>query len=200
MNFFVQLAPFSHSWWDIQLAQAKFAAEERNAGMVVSADVGNSFDVHPTDKGPLGRRLAALALSRDYGFDKLVADSPTIREVRANGDQLVLSFDYADGWYVYSADWSIEVPFEVAGEDGVYRAARIVNANGGAEKTIAWKTNGVVSGRDLVLKAEGVSVPRKVRYLHNSPWFGNVFAISGLPLGPFEATVSVATEAVDGAK
>ena len=198
--YFVQLAPFSCSWWDIQLAQAKFAAEEENAGMVVSADVGNSFDVHPTDKGPLGRRLAALALNRDYGFAKLIADSPTIREVRADGAQLVLSFDHADGWYVYNADWSIEVPFEIAGDDGEYHAARIVNANGGAEKTIAWKTNGVVEGRNLVLKAEGVAAPKKVRYLHNSPWIGNVFAISGLPLGPFEASVSVLAEAGDGAK
>ena len=187
--YFVQLAPFSCSWWNIQMAQAKFAAEEKNAGMVVSADVGNNADIHPVDKGPLGRRLAALALNRDYGFDKLVADSPTIREVRADGDKLVLSFDHADGWYVYNADWRIDVPFELAGEDGAFRPAIIVNANGGAEKTIAWKTNGSVRGRDLLLKAEGVAEPKKVRYLFNKPWTGNVYSAAGLPLGPVEASV-----------
>ena len=92
------------------------------------------------------------------------------------------------------------MPFEIAGDDGEYHAARIVNANGGAEKPIVWRTNGWVEGRNLILKAEGVAVPKKVRYLHNSPWIGNVFAISGLPLGPFEAAVSASAEAGDGAK
>jgi len=187
--YFVQLAPFSRTWWDIQLAQARFAAEEKNAGMVVSVDVGNGWDIHPADKGPLGRRLAALALNRDYGFDRLVADSPVFREARADGESLVLSFDHADGWYVYNADWGVDVPFELAGEDGVYRPAHLVNANKGENKTVAWHTTGVVHGRNLILKADGVREPRKVRYLYNEPWTGNVFSAAGLPLGPFEASV-----------
>ena len=109
--------------------------------------------------------------------------------MRADGDKLVLSFDHADGWYVYNADWRIDVPVELAGEDGAFRPAIIVNANGGAEKTIAWKTNGRVKGRDLLLKAEGVAEPKKVRYLFNKPWTGNVYSAAGLPLGPFEASV-----------
>ena len=47
------------------------------------------------------------------------------------------------------------------------------------------KPSGVVEGVDLVLRAEGVAVPKKARYLYNRPWNGNVFAKSGLPLGPF---------------
>ena len=185
--YFVQLAPFSHSWWDIQLQQAKFAAEEKNAGMVVSADIGNNFDIHPADKGPLGRRLAALALNRDYGFDGLVADSPVCKSARTEGDTLVLSFDHADGWYVYNADWSLDVPFEVAGDDGVFKPAVLVNLKKGTKRpngSVA-KPSGVVEGVDLVLRAEGVAVPKKARYLYNRPWNGNVFAKSGLPLGPF---------------
>ena len=187
--YFVQLAPWLSSWWGIQGEQARFAAEEKNAGMVVSADVGNFHDIHPADKGPLGRRLAALALNRDYGFSKLVADSPTVRSVRADGDKLVLSFDHAKGWYVYNPDWKLEVPFELAGEDGQFRPAKLVNANGDAKEAQMWVTNGRVNGSDLILRAEGVAAPKKVRYLFQSPWAGNVFADSGLPLGPFEAAV-----------
>ena len=185
--YFVQLAPFSCSWWDIQLQQAKFAAEEKNAGMVVSADIGNNSDIHPADKGPLGRRLAALALNRDYGFAGLVADSPVCKSARTEGDTLVLSFDHADGWYVYNADWSTNVPFEVAGDDGAFKPAVLVNLKKGAKRpngSVA-KPTGVVEGADLVLRAEGVAVPKKARYLYNRPWNGNVFAKSGLPLGPF---------------
>ena len=189
--YFIQLAPFSKSWWTIQMQQAKFADEEKNAGMVVSADVGNNFDIHPADKGPLGRRLAALALNRDYGFSRVVADSPSFRSARTEGDTLVLSFDHADGWYVYNADWKVSVPFEIAGEDGEFKPAALVNIKEGVKRsngTIS-KPSGEVEGKELVLKAEGVAAPVKVRYLYSRPWNGNVFAASGLPLGPFEASV-----------
>ena len=185
--YFVQLAPWKFSWWNLNAAQAKFAAEEKNAGMVISADVGNSADIHPVDKGPLGRRLAALALNRDYGFEGLVADSPTVRAVRAEGDRLVLSFNHANGWYVYNFDWTLGVPFELAGEDGVWHPAVLVNANQGMTEPKEWVTNGRVNGRDLVLRAEGVAAPKRVRYLFNAPWTGNVYADSGLPLGQFES-------------
>ena len=125
--YFVQLAPFSRSWFSVQMGQAKFAAEEPNAGLVTSVDVGNSYDIHPVDKGPLGRRLAALALRRDYGFSSLVADAPTVSSVQTDGDKLVLTLDNADGWYVYNADWGVGVPFEIAGDDGEYKPARVVN-------------------------------------------------------------------------
>ena len=188
--YFVQLAPWHESWWDIHLAQAKFAAEEPNAGMVVTADIGNSHSIHPADKGPVGRRLAALALKRDYGFSDIVADSPTIRAVRAEGDRLVLDFNDADGWYIYSDDRRDSVPFELAGEDGEYRPARIVNAAYGGQKAeTAGVEQGQVAGCELVLRAEGVPRPLKVRYLFQRPWTSALFAMSGLPPGPFEADV-----------
>lgn len=188
--YFVQLAPWHESWWDIWMAQAAFAAEEPNAGMVVTADIGNSHSIHPADKGPVGRRLAALALKRDYGFSDIVADSPTIRAVRAEGDRLVLDFNDADGWYIYSDDRRDSVPFELAGEDGEYRPARIVNAAYGGQKSeTAGVEQGQVAGRELVLRAEGVPRPLKVRYLFQRPWTSALFAMSGLPPGPFEADV-----------
>lgn len=188
--YFVQLAPWKSSWWDIWMAQAAFAAEEPNAGMVVTADIGNSHSIHPADKGPVGRRLAALALKRDYGFSDIVADSPTIRAVRAEGDRLVLDFNDADGWYIYSDDRRDSVPFELAGEDGEYRPARIVNAAYGGQKAeTAGVEQGQVARRELVLRAEGVPRPLKVRYLFQRPWTSALFAMSGLPPGPFEADV-----------
>ena len=187
--YFVQLAPFSRSWWGIQLAQAKFAAEEKNAGMAVAVDVGNSFDIHPNEKGIVGRRLAALALSRDYGFEGLVADSPTLKGVCSEEGRIILAFDNAKGWSYYARDWGIDYGFEVAGTDGEWKKAYIVNACKGAKKSVPWRTNGVVEGADLVLEAEGVEKPMKVRYLHEKPWVGGLFADSGLPLGPFEASV-----------
>ncbi len=187
--YFVQLAPFSRSFYPLQLAQAKFAAEERNAGMAVTVDIGNSDDIHPNEKGTIGKRLAALALRRDYGFDGIVADSPTLRGVCSEEGRLILAFDNAKNWRYYAADWNVDYGFEVAGPDGEWKKAYIVNANKGATAKQAWKTNGAVDGSDLILEAQGVEKPMKVRYLFQKPWIGGLYADSGLPLGPFEAEV-----------
>ena len=69
--YFVQLAPFTYGGdgkalpviWE---AQQKFADEEKDAGMAVITDVGDLHDIHPNDKETVGRRLALLALNRDY--------------------------------------------------------------------------------------------------------------------------------------
>ena len=80
------------------------------------------------------------------------------------------------------------MPFELSGEDGVFKPAVLVNVDGFGQKPAPYKTKGIVKGGELVLKAEGVASPKKVRYLYEKPWIGNVFAASGLPLGPFEAS------------
>ena len=184
--YFVQLAPFSCSWYDVQLAQAKFAFEQPNAGMVTTCDIGNNDDVHPIEKGTIGKRLAALALSRDYGFADINAEVPTLKSCKWENDRVVLSFNHADGWYLYNPDWATEVPFEVAGEDGKWVPARVVNSNLGKTKPELWVTRGQVEGKDLVVAADGVK-PVKVRYLYQKPWNGNLYAANGIPLGPFEA-------------
>lgn len=186
--YFVQLAPFSN-WWDIQLAQARFAAEEKNAAMVTTCDIGNLHDIHPNEKGTVGKRLAALALSRDYGFTDLVAEPPTVRTCESEGDRVILAFDRAERWFLYNADWSVDVPFEIAGADGVWHKAVLVNKNTGLTNTVPWKTKGRIDGRDLVLRADGVGEPKRIRYLHERPWSGFLYADSGLPLGPFEREV-----------
>ena len=187
--YFVQLAPYEIPWWGLQLAQAKFAAEEPNAAMVTTVDIGNLADIHPNEKGTIGKRLAALALRHDYGFEDLVADAPTLRGICSEEGRLILSFNNAKRWYVYQPDWGVDYGFEIAGPDGEWKKAYLVNVNDGAKEKKKWQTNGRCEGRDLILAADGVEKPMKVRYLYNRPWFGTVYADSGLPLGPFEAEV-----------
>ncbi|MGN0853957.1 MAG: sialate O-acetylesterase [Kiritimatiellia bacterium] len=187
--YFVQLAPFGKSWWGLQLAQAQFAAEEKNAALVTTVDIGNPNDIHPNEKGTIGKRLAALALRHDYGFADLVAEAPTLRGICSEEGRLIMSFHNAQGWYVYQPDWGVDCGFEIAGPDGEWKKAYLVNVNKGAKKPVPWHTDGVCEGRDLILAADEVEKPMKVRYLYRKPWVGTVYADSGLPLGPFEAEV-----------
>ena len=176
--YFVQLAPFSRSWFEVQQGQALFEREEKNAGMAVTCDVGNSWDIHPNDKETVARRLVLHALRRDYGFDGLIDDSPALKEWKIDGDAFVMSFSDATAWYVYNADRSGVQGFEIAGPEGVFKPAKVVNANSGG---------GTLKGAELVVKADGIAQPRRLRYLASKPWIGALYSFdSGLPLGPFE--------------
>ena len=175
--YFVQLAPFSRSWFSVQMGQAKFAAEEKNAAMITTCDIGNSWDIHPNDKESVARRLVLHALKRDYGFDNIIADAPELKSWKVEGDKFVMSFSNANSWYAYNDDRTEAKGFEIAGKDGKFVPARIQNKG----------ANGTLAGSELIVSAPGVAVPRRLRYLASKPWIGSLYSFdSGLPLGPFE--------------
>ena len=185
--YFVQLAPFNRSWYDVQLAQARFAAEEKNAGMAVTCDLGNPYDVHPNAKEPVARRLALHALKDIYGFDDVIADSPTLKSSHVDEQgRFVLEFNDATSWYGYTPNNAAPDGFEIAGEDGVFHPARVANQL--IEKGRKGK---MYEGRELIVASDKVKAPKRLRYLYSKPWVGSLYAgDSGLPLGPFEVTVA----------
>ena len=176
---FVQIAPYKNNALPIQLAQAQFAKEEKNAAMVVISDIGNWWDVHPNNKVLVAKRLAVIALARDYGFTGIRADSPTLREWHAEGNEAVLTFDKARSLYLYNPDNSLDSTFEIANADGCWVHAEILNI----------ETNGLRRGsfpsNKIRLVATGVASPAGVRYLHCPPFTGNIFNEMNLPLGVF---------------
>lgn len=184
--YFAQLAPWGNAGIaNIQMAQAQFDAEEPNAGMAVINDVGNLKDIHPNDKRTVAKRLALHALRRDYGWTSVRDNSPTLKGWKVEGDAFVLSFNDAEGWYVYNPDRSVAVGFEICGADGVWKPAKIRNLVEGKDRNGKPYWNGPVKGKDLVVAAEGVSAPVKLRYLHSAPWFGALYNDVCLPLGAF---------------
>jgi sialate O-acetylesterase len=62
--------------------------------MVVSIDTGDSLDVHPTDKKPIGERLSLLALAKTYQLS-LDYSGPIFKEYQQKGNTIELSFDFA---------------------------------------------------------------------------------------------------------
>ena len=193
--YFAQIAPFDYEATDptsgangylprLQIEQAKFAAEETNAAMVVTGDVGSLGDVHPHEKASVGRRLAMLALKNDYGFGGIVAESPTLAKARVAGDVVQLDFDGVETWHVYRPDRTTDLTFEVLDRNGAWRPADVLNMhvpNG------YWDAqHGCVPTNRLVVGARNVPTPRGVRYLFSLPFRGGLRSNWGLPLGPFE--------------
>lgn len=68
-----------------------------NTGMVVSSDQGDSLDVHPANKKPIGERLAYWVLNRTYGHEDVLPSGPLFRCAEFRNGAVYVSFDYGDG-------------------------------------------------------------------------------------------------------
>ena len=174
--YFVELAPYRSSWFELQRAQMKFAAEERNAALAVVSDAGNLDDIHPNDKEIVAKRLALHALKRDYGFANIEDESPVLKSWKVENGAFVMTFDHAAGWYVYAPNRSVVPNFEIAGADGVFVPAKLRNV----------EASGKVKGKNLVVSADAVKDPVRLRYLFKTPFTGTVYSDAALPLGSFD--------------
>ena len=175
--YFVQLAPYNQNWPGIVKAQNKFAAEQKNAAIAVTADVGNFSDIHPNNKEIVGRRLAVHALKNDYGFDIPETDSPVFKKVEFDGAKAKVYFDNAKSFYIYANNRSVEPAFELAGKNGAWMKAKVLNV----------KDNGVIKGDHIELTCDKIKNPVKVRYMIKAYTMGTVYNEASLPLGPFES-------------
>ena len=92
------------------------------SAMAVSSDYGDSLDVHPRNKRPIGQRLARQALRKVYSMNNIEADGPEIIRAEPFGKGKVkLVFAHADG--LTTSDGQPPLTFEVASHDGLYHWA-----------------------------------------------------------------------------
>ena len=186
--YLAQLAPWEQNWMEICMAQTKFCAEEKNAALAVLADVGNFRDIHPNDKEIVAKRLVLHALKRDYGFDIPEDDSPVLKSISFGGGKARLAFDHVKDWYVYAPDHSRAPAFELAGEDGVWHSATILNYRKRRDSEGKEKGTDFIDGPEIVLSSAEVANPIKVRYMGKPLTSGTLYNEASLPLGPFELT------------
>lgn len=179
----------------IQLCQAQFAEEEPHAGMVVVNDVANPADEHPARKEIVAQRLALHALKRDYGFPNVVADSPKAVAAVREGGGVRVKFANAKFLYVYNDDMTMPRGFEIAGADGVFHEATIrdmaTNTNKAGRVTAAY-AGGATQKPELLIAADAVAEPHRIRYLFARAVPGSVFSEVNLPLGAFDLPVKPA--------
>ena len=195
MSFYiVQLASFRY-WHEkykhIMAAQERFVRDERNAALVVTADIGNLHDVHYPDKETVAQRLAAIALKRNYAFPIPEAEPPVLEHVEFTDGTARMTFSHARRFYVYAQHFYADPNFEVAGEDGVWHPARLQNV----EAVKGLNAGMVAGGNVLAVRSEKVPCPVRVRYLDGIDAVGTVFNEANLPLGYFEAAKDLKAQA-----
>jgi sialate O-acetylesterase len=134
--YFVQLSTFNEfngnsnvgsRWAELREAQTQ-TLKLPNTGMVVTTDIGNAKDIHPTNKQDVGARLAAIALNDIYD-KKQVCSGPMYKSMEIKGNQIILTFDKI-GSGLSSSDNSENVKgFEIAGADKVFYSAKAIIKN-----------------------------------------------------------------------
>jgi len=155
-------------WAELREAQALAARTVPRVGMAVLIDIGEDADIHPKNKQEVGRRLALLALVRDYGRTDLACEGPTLKSHRVEKGKLVLEFDHA-GAGLASSDGRDPLGFAVASAKGEFVPARAR-----------------IEGATVVVSSPKVPHPVAVRYAWaDAPEAATLVGPTGLPASPF---------------
>ena len=127
---FAQLSSINRpSWPMFRDSQRRMQKSIPNIYMVVTSDVGDSLDVHPRMKRPVGKRMARQALHNVYGFKSITPHGPEAIKARCSGNSIIITFNCADT--LTTSDGEPVRTFEIAEADGVFRpaTATIINRN-----------------------------------------------------------------------
>lgn len=140
-----------------------------NTGMAVTIDIGEWNDIHPLDKGDVGKRLALAAEKVAYGENKVVYSGPIYRSMDIEGNRIIVLFTNAGGGLVVKGGGPLK-RFEISGIDGKFVLAK---AEIKRDKVVVW--------------SDTVSHPTAVRYAWaDNPTGANLYNKEGLPASPFE--------------
>jgi hypothetical protein len=155
------------SQWGELRDQQRQVAEAAHCGMAVLIDLGDSHNIHPTDKADVGYRLEQEALIMPYGVKK-VRLSPKFDQAQVEGSKIRVFYkNVEEGLRSIGGDL---MGFEVAGEDGAFVSAQAKIEKG---SVVVWN--------------DRVPHPLAVRYAWEDDPACNLYGTNGLPASPFMA-------------
>ncbi len=173
--YYVQLANFNNvgnsnegcGWAELREAQT-MTLSLPHTGMVVTTDIGNPIDIHPTNKQDVGKRLAAIAFNNIYGI-AMQDRGPSYSSMQIKENEMILSFDHIGTGLFTPDQYGYIKGFEIAGMDQVFYLARAY-----------------ISGNNIVVSCDKVARPLAVHF----GWNGNttdcnLFNKEGFPAVPF---------------
>jgi sialate O-acetylesterase len=155
----------------IREAQFLTLKQTPNTAMVVTIDIGDARDIHPTNKRPVGERLALAARAVAYN-EKIEYSGPQYTEMKTKGNTLLLAFSHVGTGLIPqdgpSNGKSGLQGFTVAGPDKIFHPAQAK-----------------VEGDTVVVTSSLVTQPKAARYGWANVATGNLFNREGLPASPF---------------
>ena len=168
--YFAQIAPYFNYGGMLphfRAAQNSFISFPKT-GMIVTLDIGEKYDIHPSNKHDVGYRFARLALNRTYGVE-LIDSGPLFNYFKKEGRNLKVYFNHT-GSGLTMRDNNGRKWFEIAGLDKKYHEARVIN----------YKNH-------LELSSISVKDPQFVRYAWSDTATATLYNLDGLPASPFSS-------------
>lgn len=166
----VATRPVDSFWASLRDVQRRVVEADAHAALAVSIDVGDRYDIHPTNKQQVGRRLALAARRLIYGED-IVASGPAPIDASRAGGQVVVRFsNAASGLVVYGGNRPIG--FELCDEGN---RCEYVDAT--------------VTGDRVLLDVGSIAKPSRVRYAWADSPMCNLYNDNDLPAVPFELRI-----------
>ena len=173
--YYVQIAPFRYQKDPKHQVSQKLRDAQRktlklpNTGMVVTMDIGNFDNIHPSNKKDVGERLASYALKNDYNQDS-IASEPIIKSVERDDSKIKIKFTNIGSGLINLSDRGNE--FEIAGPENVFVKAKID-----------------VFKDHILVYSDSVKDPRLVRYAWSDTPIATLFNSDSLPSSSFRISL-----------
>ena len=164
---FVQLAPHNSIHPSFRESQQRIWQNTPHTAMVVTTDVGNATNIHPTQKRPVGERLAIAARALVYG-ENIVSSGPVFSSMKIQGNRVVISFMHEGGGLI-TKEGELK-GFTMTGDEGKFLPA-----------------SAKIEGNTVIVSSDKISKPVAVRYNWAMLPEGNLFNRDGLPAAPFRS-------------
>jgi sialate O-acetylesterase len=126
-------------WAKIRQAQLETMMEVPKVSMSVNVDLGSAETIHPTNKQPVGERVARWVLANEYHYKTDIVSGPIIKNISIKADKAVLNFNYT-GKGLVGKDSTALKGFEIAdasNPDSYVPASAVVKG----KQVIVWGTN-----------------------------------------------------------
>ena len=170
--YFDQIAPFKYdSKANIDAAVVRDAQLHTmqtvaNTGMVVTNDIGDLENIHPTNKQDVGNRLALWSLANTYGVQDVEYSGPIYQSMEIKKQKAVIHFNHIAKGLVMKGDQLNE--FYIAGKDKQFHLAEAR-----------------ILGNTVEVYNEKVKSPLAVRFAFSNTAQPNLFNSAGLPAAAF---------------
>ena len=171
--YYAQIAPFNYGKNNsafLREAQLKSSQNLQNAEMVVTLDVGDCTQIHPSKKREVGKRLSYIALAKDYGMSGYDFKSPTLTNYFIEKQEIILTFSNR---IQLNRNVGTSENFEIAGTDMIFYPANAV------------MKSPYHKDQKLRVFSEKVPNPKAVRYGFKNCVIPTLFGRNGLPISSF---------------
>jgi sialate O-acetylesterase len=171
--YYAQIAPFNYGKNNsafLREAQLKSSQSLQNAEMVVTLDVGDCTQIHPSKKREVGKRLSYVALAKNYGISGYDFKSPTLTNYFIEDQEIILTFSNR---VHLNKNVNPSENFEIAGSDMVFYPANAV------------MTSPYHKDQKVRVFSEKVPHPKAVRYGFKNCLIPTLFGRNGLPVSSF---------------